>query len=162
MTHVNRNPELLKQTIVCGKRGIILDLSGTIPNETKIQPSKALRILLDGGVPLENITMTSDANGAVAFESGEGLILPIDICMREIRDMVNREGFSLTDAFTTMTANPARVYNLPQKGCLSEGKDADILLLDDALEVDTVFARGRLMLRGKQPEAWGLFERQIF
>jgi beta-aspartyl-dipeptidase (metallo-type) len=162
MTHVNRNPELLKQTITCGKRGVILDLSGTIPNETKIQPSKALRILLDGGVPFENITMTSDANGATVFENGEGFVLPIDICIHEIRDMVNQEGFSLTDALKTMTANPARVYNLPQKGYLSEGKDADVLLLDDTLEVDTVFARGRLMLREKRPEAWGLFERQVF
>ncbi|GHU29320.1 isoaspartyl dipeptidase [Betaproteobacteria bacterium] len=162
MTHINRNPDLLKQTIACGKRGTILDLTGTIPNEVKIQPSKALRILLDGGVPLENITMTSDAGGALVLESGEGFVLPFDICIHEIRDMVKCEGFSLTDALKTMTINPARVYNLSQKGCLSEGKDADIVILDEALEVDTVFARGKLMLREKQPETWGLLERQAF
>ncbi|GHS96661.1 isoaspartyl dipeptidase [Synergistales bacterium] len=162
MTHVNRNSDLLKQTIECGKRGIVLDLTGTIPNETKIQPSKALRILLDGGVPLDNVTMTSDSNGAVKFENEEGLVLPIDICVHEIQDMVKREGFSLTDALKTMTVNPARVYKLNKKGRVAEGKDADILLLDKNLDVDTVIARGKLMLREKNPVAWGLFERQVF
>lgn len=160
MTHVNRSPELLEQAIVCGRRGIVLDLTGTIPNDVKIQPSKAIRILLDGGVPLANITMSSDANGAVVLKDGSGFVLPFDISVKEIRDMVKQEGVSLDDALKTMTENPARVYNLSQKGHLLAGKDADILLLNKDIVVDTVFAKGKLMLRGGKPEEWGLLEQK--
>jgi beta-aspartyl-dipeptidase (metallo-type) len=117
---------------------------------------------LDAGAPLENITMTSDSNGAVMFENGEGFVLPIDVCVHEIQDMVRREGFSLTDALKTMTVNPARVYKLNKKGRLTEGKDADILVLDKNLDIETVIAKGKPLIRDKNPVAWGLFERQAF
>jgi beta-aspartyl-dipeptidase (metallo-type) len=159
MTHINRNPDLLQKSIECGKRGIILDLTATIPNQTKIQPSKALRMLLDGGVPLENITMTSDGNGSATRENGEYFVLSFDVCIHEIQDMVKREGFPLTDALKTMTVNPARVFQFPQKGRIAEGKDADILLLDDELNVDTVIARGQVMVRERKAVVRGVFEK---
>ena len=158
MAHINRNPELLQKSIECGKRGINLDLTATIPNWTKIQPSKALRILLDGGVPIENITLSSDGNGTARNIHGDLFVLSIDECFHEIQDMVKTEGFSLTDALKTMTTNPANIYHLNQKGSIAEGKDADILLLDNELNIDTVIARGQIMVQGKKTLVKGVYE----
>ena len=62
---------------------------------------------------------------------------------RLVRNMVNLAGVSLPDAVTMATATPAKVAGLDdRKGYLKPGYDADIVLLDEALQVQQVFAMG--------------------
>lgn len=52
----------------------------------------------------------------------------------------------LEDILPTLTENPAREMGLwERKGSLADGKDADIVLLDEACHVRHVFVRGRLV-----------------
>lgn len=44
------------------------------------------------------------------------------------------------------------------KGALAEGKDADVLILDDRLEVQGVLARGRLLMEAGKLLVTGAFE----
>ena len=120
--------------------------------------ARAYRRLIDSGVPAEHITMTSDGNAGGRLPNGENVLGAIGVCIREIRSMVREEGFSLTDALKLMTVNPARIYRLEQKGQLKEGKDADLLFLDHNLQVDTVIARGKVLLRDKEPVVRGALE----
>ena len=53
----------------------------------------------------------------------------------------------LEEAIRPCTCNAAAALTLPRKGALCEGADADILLLDESLNIQSVFARGREMLR---------------
>jgi len=61
---------------------------------------------------------------------------------RSLRNVV-RLGVPLADAVQMLTLNPATLLGLEfKKGVLRTGADADIVLLNDALEVTRVWARG--------------------
>jgi len=61
---------------------------------------------------------------------------------RSLRNVV-RLGVPLADAVQMLTLNPATVLGIEfKKGVLRTGADADIVLLNDALEVTQVWARG--------------------
>ncbi|KAL0018949.1 hypothetical protein WJX77_003320 [Trebouxia sp. C0004] len=62
--------------------------------------------------------------------------------------MVKVDVWELSEVLQFMTANPARVLQLPHKGQIAAGKDADLLLLDqDSLELKSVMLRGCLCAR---------------
>lgn len=55
--------------------------------------------------------------------------------------------------------NVARALELyPRKGCIAEGSDADLVLLDEGYEIDTMLAKGRIMMQDKQVLVKGTFE----
>jgi N-acetylglucosamine-6-phosphate deacetylase len=61
---------------------------------------------------------------------------------RALRNIV-RMGWSLGDTVRMLTANPAKLLGLEfKKGALRTGADADIVLLNEALEITNVWARG--------------------
>jgi N-acetylglucosamine-6-phosphate deacetylase len=68
-----------------------------------------------------------------------GSTLTLDRALRNIVDM----GFSLSEAVRMLTGNPARLLGIEfKKGALRTGADADIVLLDEGLQVANVWARG--------------------
>jgi beta-aspartyl-dipeptidase (metallo-type) len=157
-THINRNPVVFDDAIACAKRGMLLDLTGNVPQDNMIPASKALRRLIDEGIPLENITFTSDS-GAYHNDKGRDVILPVDLCAKEFRLMVKDEGISIPEALAPLTINPARIYRLDdKKGSLESGKDADVLLWDDDLKVDTVIAKGKVVVEAGKAVVRGRLE----
>jgi N-acetylglucosamine-6-phosphate deacetylase len=68
-----------------------------------------------------------------------GSTLTLDRALRNIVAL----GISLPDAVRMLTVNPATLLGIEfKKGALRTGADADIVLLDDALRVNNVWARG--------------------
>ena len=68
-------------------------------------------------------------------------------------------GVPLETAIRVCGENPARANGLwPRKGALRPGSDGDLILLDGEKNVDTVIARGRVMVRGGQVLVKGTFE----
>jgi N-acetylglucosamine-6-phosphate deacetylase len=60
--------------------------------------------------------------------------------------VVNFLGVPLSDALKMTSANPARVIGFGHsKGALEEGKDADIVILDEDLNVRNTIVRGRII-----------------
>jgi len=83
----------------------------------------------------------SVAGGVARNSEGKlaGSTLTLD---RALRHMVAL-GISLGDVLPMLTSNPARLLGLEQrKGCLKAGTDADLILLDDQLEIAGVMTRG--------------------
>ena len=60
---------------------------------------------------------------------------------RLIRVMVKDCGYDVATAVKMLTATPARILNV-NKGLLSGGKDADIAVFDDDINIETVFVMG--------------------
>jgi N-acetylglucosamine-6-phosphate deacetylase len=78
-----------------------------------------------------------DAEGKLA-----GSTLTLD---RAVRNIVNL-GVPITDALRMLTLNPATLLGIEfKKGSLRAGADADIVLLDEALNVTNVWTRGALL-----------------
>ncbi|MDI6602063.1 MAG: N-acetylglucosamine-6-phosphate deacetylase [Thermoanaerobacteraceae bacterium] len=62
---------------------------------------------------------------------------------RLVRTMVEAAGISLIDAVRMMTDTPARIIGVAnRKGALVTGKDADIVIFDEELNIKTVITRG--------------------
>ena len=61
-----------------------------------------------------------------------------------VRTMVQKAGIPLEDAVRMASETPARIIGVAdRKGTLEKGKDADIVVLDNATNVRCVFAKGK-------------------
>lgn len=169
-THANRNGPLFEECVKFAKRGGFIDLTGSEDAEFweeqdgEVRVSKAVKRLMEEGVPLENFGLSSDAQGSLPIfnEKKEfvGLGVGKATCLiKEIKDCVLKEGIDLSVILGAVTANPARILNLKEKGRIAEGMDADLCLLDaKTLDIDTVIAKGRTMVEGGMPVVRGTFQ----
>lgn len=114
--------------------------------------------------PRELVTLSTDANGSmpkwnekrelIGIAAGE-----ITTLHQTVLSMVRDCGMPFHDAIKVATEHVAKALELyPRKGILQEGSDADILLLDEACEIDTVLAQGALMMQNKTVLKKGVFE----
>lgn len=168
-THINRSTALMADGIDYAKEyGGYIDLTTSSdpdflePDEVKA--STGLKMALDAGISAEHITFSSDGQGSLPVFAPDGTFMGLGVgkvtsLYREMRDAVLADGVSLTDALRTVTSNPAALLKLDRKGKVSEHADADLVLADaDTLEIDTVIAKGKLMISGKQVLVKGTFE----
>ncbi|GGI98665.1 isoaspartyl dipeptidase [Alicyclobacillus cellulosilyticus] len=166
-THLNRNPDLLADAIRYGKAGGLVDVtSGIRPDphdHVSVKPSRAIRRLLDAGVPPEHITMSSDSNGSSPIFDDQGRLIAMGIgsistLWEETRDAIVQEEVPVATAVGMVTSHVARVLKLRQKGMVREGGDADLLLTDAQFQIRHVFAHGRWMVRDGEPLVFGTYE----
>jgi beta-aspartyl-dipeptidase (metallo-type) len=167
-THINRNPYLFEEGIKFGLKGGYVDFTtSTIPQfleDGEVQCGKGLKRMLEEGVPAENITFTSDGQGSLPEFDHEGefkglKVAQVSSLFNAVRDAVLVEGIPLETAIKVITSNPARILKLHQKGSLAEGKDADVVIVDqETLTVDTVLAKGKVMVEKGQAVVKGTFE----
>jgi len=149
-THCNRNEYIFEDAKEYGKIGYVDITTSSFPYypDEEVKPSKALRILLESGVPVGHITFTSDACGSLpGFDPVTGKLVKIemgypDSVFREIREAILDEGVPLETAISVATSNPATILKLSGKGFLKEGYDADILFLDQDLNIKHLMANG--------------------
>jgi N-acetylglucosamine-6-phosphate deacetylase len=64
---------------------------------------------------------------------------------RLLRVAVREAGIPLADAVKMMTATPAAIMNLPHKGHIAPGMDADFVVFDEDIRIKNVFARGLIV-----------------
>ncbi|SNS67290.1 isoaspartyl dipeptidase. Metallo peptidase. MEROPS family M38 [Anaerovirgula multivorans] len=149
-THVNRKEELLMASFEYAKRGGIIDLTCGIYKE--LSPGKVIQRAEELDVPLENITISSDGYGSWSRYDAYGKMIEIGVSQvtslyEEFKNMVLEIGFDLEKALKFITTNVSRSLSLyPQKGTIQEGSDADLLIIDNNIEIKGVIANGELMM----------------
>lgn len=168
-THVNRNPELFEECVSYAKTGGFIDFTGSDDpdfweeTEGEVRFSKGLKRLLQEGVSQDNFTLSSDGQGSMPIFNKQKEYVGIGIgkssCLiKALKECVFNEDIPLETALRAVTSNPAKILKLRTKGKIEKGMDADICLLDENLDVHTVIARGRVMVEGKKPLVYGMFE----
>lgn len=76
-----------------------------------------------------------------------------------MKKLVLDEHIPLKTALCLLTANPAAVLGIEGlKGCIAPGADADLLVFNDKLDIEGVFARGRVAMWNKEVLLKGRFE----
>ena len=132
------------------------------PDEVKA--SCGLKMALDAGVGEDQITFSSDGQGSLPVFYSDGTLKGLGVgkvssLYREMKDAVLTDGVPLSKALKTVTSNPAALLKLPYKGRIAEGADADLVLADEkSLVVDTVIAKGVVMVSEGKPMVRGTFE----
>lgn len=153
-THCNRNEYIFEDAKTYGKESYVDITSSSYPYfpEYEIKPSRAIAALLNAEVPVEHITMTSDACGSLPHfdEHGELVKLEMgypDANLREIRDAMLEEKLSPETVLKTVTSNVADILKLKSKGRIRTGLDADLILLDKKWNLQYVMALGNWMMK---------------
>lgn len=164
-THLNRCRRLFEESIEFAKAGGYCDYTaGEDKNEdSAITAARAVYEALKAGAPIENITISSDGNGSMpVFDSKKRLvglgIGRVSSLLDSLKAMVLRYDIPLDTALLTVTKNPAKIHRLEGKGAIKEGYDADLVVMDENLNVKGVLAKGKWMVRDGKTEVFGTFE----
>ncbi len=67
---------------------------------------------------------------------------------RLVRNMMKLADCTLLDSVRMMTANPARMANLKDRGAIREGNFADIIIFDDDINVSLTMVNGNVVFEG--------------
>lgn len=164
-THVNRNSLLFKQSIEYVKMGGFVDITTGIKPEgdDAVSAADLYKTMLKEGISPYNVTMSSDAGGSMPLFDEKGKLTKLTIglpstdldAIKEAR----AKGVSMEESLIPLTASPAKLLKLKNKGKISEGYDADILLLDEKLNPHTVISKGKIMVKNYKPVVYGTFEK---
>ena len=167
-THMNRNKSLFKKGLEYAKSGGYVDFTTSTTDkfleEGEMKCSTGLKIMLERGVNIKNITFTSDGQGSLPDfnESGEYIGLKVGKCKslyKEVRDAIINEKVSIENAISVITSNPAEHLKLKTKGNLKVGFDADIVVVNENdFNINSVMAKGKLMIDENKILVLGTFE----
>lgn len=115
-------------------------------------------------VPEGKMTISTDSNGSLPVWNEKKEMIgigagSINALHATIKAMVEMHNCPLEKALKPVTENVAQALKLyPAKGVLASGSDADIVLLDADLNIDTVFAMGKCMLKHGEMQVHANFE----
>ena len=107
--------------------------------------------------------MSSDGHGSVPRFNEKGEMVGLGVggvsCnLREVKRLIGELDVPMTTALSVITRNPAKALQLPGKGVVEAGADADLNLFDENMNLVHVFAKGRQMMRSGQVVVKGTFE----
>ncbi len=144
-THMNRNETVLGEALKFALDGGNVDFTATSDMEHP-QACEAIIHLVEAGVPLDRITVSSDAGGSSPLFDAEGHLLDVKITTPE--DFL-KQFLRLVDlmgpekAISVFSTNPAQRLGLGKKGKIAVDLDADLLIFDSEWNLKGVIAKGR-------------------
>ena len=166
-THINRTHPLLEQGIQFLLAGGHIDLTaGCDDFPAELQVPAVLQMLNERQILNDRVSVTSDGNGSMPQYNEAGALIgmgvgSVEVLWRDVRESVVNHGLPLEMALRTITSNVANVLQLKNKGMLRVGFDADLVVLDEDLQVHDVWAMGKCMVSNKQTKVWGTYEKRL-
>lgn len=163
-THINRNMDLLAATPALMRQGVSVDITAfpAEDNPGGASAAQAVIQLLDAGMSLQQITISSDGGGCLPTFDGCGHMTHMGIgtsqTLPETLQALLDEGVEPEIALPPLTSSVARLLRLPHKGHIAVGGDADILLMTPRGEIDSVMALGTWHVMHQNPLVLGTFE----
>ena len=161
-THVNRNPNLWKEAMDLTKLGFTIDITAFPKAAGERGAGEYLAEYIDRGLPMNQLTLSSDGGGCLPTFDGDGVLVKMGIgssstlleSIREARAL----GAPLEKLLTTCTSNAAELFRFHGRGRIEKGNVADLVICSEALEVESTLAEGRFLVRDSSPTVRGVFE----
>lgn len=167
-THININKDLFEMGLEYVKKGGFIDLTTSCDldylEKGELRAGEALKRFIDEKLPIEHVTFSSDGNGSMPRFDEDGYLLGLGICSvgtlyREVKFAITEKNIPIEDAIKVITSNVAEILKFKDKGAIECGKDADLVMVDEnSLEIDIVFAKGKKMVVGGKAVVKGIFE----
>jgi beta-aspartyl-dipeptidase (metallo-type) len=167
-THMNRNRRVFEAGIEFAKKGGVIDFTTSTTaydlRHGEVAAAAALAEALYLGIAPMQLTLSSDGNASLPLYNDDGELQGLQVGQVQslylsFREAVLQHQVPLTQALTCVTAAPAAVLGLKHKGQVITGLDADVLLIRrDDLQLDTVFAKGQMLVQFGKAIRFGTFE----
>lgn len=163
-THILRCNELVDEAADYVRQGGYIDCTaGCDAASIEENADKLYELLQRDGVVLRHVTMSSDSYGSMPRFDIAGNCIGLtyatpDSLHKTIKGLVKR-GIALEEAIQLLTVNPAFIIGKDGiKGCIKPGADADIMILDADLGINSLFAKGKTALLDGELKMRGRFE----
>ena len=146
-THVGRAKKLQEDAFKLAKMGGTIDFTCGQFEEKIKELAASLRAAKEAGVPMDKVTISSDGQGSWSNYDAAGNLTEmgvssVDTMYRQVVYQVQNENMSLEEALSLGTRNVAKALEVyPKKGAVHVGSDADVLVLNGDLSMNTVIAR---------------------
>ena len=168
-THMNRNRRVFEAGLEFATKGGVIDFTTSTTDfdlkHGEVAAAAALAEALAFGIKPMQLTLSSDGNASLPIYNDDGDLLGLQVgsvqsLYQAARQAITQHKISISDAICSITAAPAAILGLKQKGRIAAGLDADLVLLRrDDLSIDTVIAKGKLLVQQSQALVKGTFER---
>jgi beta-aspartyl-dipeptidase (metallo-type) len=164
-THVNRKKALFEEALALTRQGSVIDITAfpVAEGEDGWSAPAALTRYLEAGLPPARVTISSDGGGCLPVFDVDGRVTAMDVgrpsAMADALKELLSCGQPLERILPAFTSNPARLLLLPRKGHLTQGSDADLVVLSGDGDVQAVMARGRWHVQNGRSLVRGVFER---
>ena len=138
-THINRNKSLFYEGLKYVKAGGYIDFTTSADmnnlSEDELLASDAFDIYIQNGMPIENVTFSSDGNGSIPLFDDDGKLLKVGRCSvsslyEEVVKCITNKHFKIEDAIKVITSNVSDRLKLKSKGYIKKGYDADFVIVD--------------------------------
>lgn len=159
-THVTRKEALFEKAVEFAKKGGYIDL--TISERVQ-KLKKNFERINNQKVNKELVTFSSDGNGSFSTYDQNGQLTKIGVAscdgiLRAVQYLIE-EGYPIEEVIRYGSTNVAEALKLSnRKGYIKEGFDADLLLVSKNLEIQTVIAKGKVMMENSEVLVKGTFE----
>ena len=161
-THVNRQRWLFEQACELVKRGCTIDVTTFPADDESWSASEAIQRYVKAGLPADKITVSSDGGGCLPKFDSNGEMLHMDFgrpaALLETFQELLRSGLSIEQTLPIFSTNVARLLKLSQKGEITMGKDADLILIDEKNQITDVMAMGQWHVSNMKQKIVSLFE----
>ncbi len=145
-THLNRDKKVLEYAIKYAKNfNGYVDLTAVTKD---LRASDAVALMSKEGVNISQISISSDGGGSLPKFDKNGNLLKMDVAKPKTlleEFLLLKEQIEIEKALMPFSINPAKILGLKDKGQISIGKDADILLFDDSFRLRTVICKGNTL-----------------
>ncbi|ERJ12889.1 beta-aspartyl-peptidase [Haloplasma contractile] len=159
-THVARTDELFEDALIFLEQGGYIDLTVGIRLD---RVYKNLVKIKERNLNLDHVTFSSDGNGSWSQYDENGNVVKMgaarcDAILNCMKHLVAK-GMDIEDVIKFGTTNVARALELDhKKGYIKANFDADLLILDQDLNLDTVITRGKEMMYKGNIQVKGTYE----
>lgn len=142
-------------------------LGGYVDYTSSEEPDEKSQEILDvlaRGIPEDHLTISSDSNGSMPKWGPNKELVGITYAKMtslfgQIRSLVQVKGLPLERALCFVTQNVAQALEIyPRKGCLAPDSDGDLVVLGPQMEIETVVAKGQVLMEEGKILKKGLFE----
>lgn len=154
-THINRRKALFDEACELAKRGCWVDVTAFETDGVGYEPAEALMRYMQQDLPQDKLTISSDGGGCLPCFDQHGHMTKMDFAsstsMTEVFYQLLDSGVAMEACLPFFTSNVAALMSFKNKGRLTPGCDADLLILDPKKRIKHVMAHGQ----------WHVFDKQI-
>ncbi|MFT5113862.1 MAG: beta-aspartyl-dipeptidase (metallo-type) [Parasphingorhabdus sp.] len=164
-THITRNRPLFRQACDLTKRGCYVDITAGPGGGDGWSTVEAVNVYLDNNCSMNQLTISSDGGGCLPEFDKTGQLLSMDFGRSSslgeaLIDLVN-SGIKLERVLPLLTSNVSTLLRLKHKGKIAPGFDADLIVLGDQLQINSVMLGGNWHVERGVQTIRGFFEKEV-